>query len=444
MEAKTAATLVCKALQHAGHTALFAGGCVRDMLMGSEPKDFDIATSATPDEVESLFKRTVPVGKAFGVIVVLEGGHEFEVATFRADGEYSDGRRPDSVEFSSPEEDAKRRDLTINGLFFDPIKEEVFDFVGGRQDLEDGVIRFIGDAEERIEEDRLRMLRVVRFAARFGFDVDPETISTVAHNAHKIHSVSVERIKAELDKMLLGDVPSRAFELLRAFGLLDHVLPKVTKLWDAPQSPKWHSEGNCGTHTMMVLDATRRRTGNLATLWAAVLHDVAKPDTAVVKEDGTISNHGHDRLGAEMADELLRQLKASNDEREAAVAMVRDHMKSGEASKMKKSTLRRFVSQDHFDELMHLFAADCESSIPADPDRADHKMDGVAFLQEAAEKIGEQRKLPTPFVNGRHLIDMGLKPGPQFKELLTEMMDRQLEGQFKDEQEALEFLKTLV
>jgi len=385
-------------LQNAGFEAVFAGGCVRDKLLGLDAKDVDVATSATPDQVESLFKWTVPVGKAFGVVVVLQGGFEFEVATFRTDSKESDGRRPDSVSFSSMEEDAKRRDLTVNSMFLDPVTDEVHDFVGGMEDMLSQVVRFVGDPQERVEEDKLRMLRVVRFAARLDFDVDPATFEAVKRNAHRVKDVSVERVKDELDKMLLCKKPSVAFEMLRSTGLLKQVLPEVDCLWDSEQSPKWHSEGNCGIHTMMVLDATREKTDNLSTLWAALLHDVGKPATAVVNEKGNITNHGHDKLGAEMTDRMMREMKASNSERETVVALVADHMKAGEAKKMKKSTLRRFVAQSHFQELMNLFQADCESSMPADPDREDKKLDGVHFLREFAESFEEPAKLLDPLI----------------------------------------------
>lgn len=237
----------CKIVQHLvnnGHIALFAGGCVRDMLLGQEPKDIDIATSATPDQVESLFKKTIPVGKQFGIIVVLMDGEEFEVASFRNDGNYTDGRRPDSITFSTPEEDASRRDLTINGLFFNPLTNEVIDFVGGIKDIEERKICFIGNAQERIEEDRLRIIRAVRFTARLGFSMEENTFDAIKANAHRINDVSVERIKDELDKMMSMDKPSVAFELLHKTGILKHVLPEVDCLWDCEQSKKWHMEGS--------------------------------------------------------------------------------------------------------------------------------------------------------------------------------------------------------
>lgn len=436
-----------KIVQHLvnnGHTALFAGGCVRDMLLGHEPKDIDIATSATPGQVESLFKKTIPVGKQFGIIVVLIDGEEFEVASFRNDGNYTDGRRPDSIVFSTPKEDASRRDLTINGLFFNPLTNEVIDFVGGKADIEAKRIRFIGNAEERIEEDRLRIVRAVRFTARLGFDMDDDTFKAIKKNAHRIHDVSVERIKDELDKMMAMEKPSVAFELLHKTGLLAHILPEVDALVGAKQSKKWHTEGDVWTHTMLVLDNTRKRTKDLHALWGALLHDVGKPKTALVKEDGDISNHGHDKLGSEMALNILIGLKASNEEKYAITAIVADHMKPGQSMDMNKSTLRRIVALPHFEKLMAVAEADCESSIPVDKDKEDDKMLGTSHLRKFASEMGEIRILPEPIITGRHLIDLGLKPGPKFKEILRMLMDMQLEGEIQSVEDGLHIIKSMI
>jgi len=435
---------IVERLHLAGKPALFAGGCVRDMLLGIEPNDIDIVTLATPDEVEVLFKRTVPVGKQFGVIVVLEGGFEFEVATARTDSRESDGRRPDSVSFSSMEADAQRRDLTINGMFLDPMTGEVHDFVGGKDDLAAKVIRFIGDPRERIEEDKLRMLRAVRFATRLGFDMDAFTKDIIRRHAHLITQVSKERIKAEVDKMLVCDSPSKAFDLMREVDLLGHILPDVAALWDCEQSPKWHSEGNTGIHSMMVLDATREKTSDLPTLWSALLHDVGKPATSKINESGNISCHGHDKLGAEMADVIMRDLKSSNDEREKVVSLVQDHMRIGEATEMKKSTLRRLVSSPHFDSLLVLLEADCLSSHPIDKSREDTKFEAVVFLKEFVSTFEEVKVLPPALISGRDLIEMGGKPGPKFREILDAISDMQLEGEIETVQEALEKARAML
>ena len=438
------AVSIIKTLKKHNFNSFICGGAVRDIILGFEPKDIDIATSATPDQVESLFKKTIPVGKQFGIIVVLMDGEEFEVASFRNDGNYTDGRRPDSIVFSTPKEDASRRDLTINGLFFNPLTNEVIDFVDGKADIEAKKIRFIGNAEERIEEDRLRIVRAVRFTARLGFEMDDDTFKAIKKNAHRIHDVSVERIKDELDKMMAMEKPSVAFELLHKTGLLAHILPEVDALVGAEQSKKWHQEGDIWTHTMLVLDNTRKRTKDLHALWGALLHDIGKPGTALIKEDGDISNHGHDKLGAEMALNILIRLKSSNDEKSAVTAIVSDHMKPGQSMDMNKSTLRRIVALPHFDKLMAVAEADCESSIPADKDKEDGKMFGTTHLRKFASEMGEVKVLPAPIITGRHLIDLGLKPGPKFKEILRTLMDMQLEGEIQSVEDGLHIVKSMI
>lgn len=434
---------IVQELHKNGFSAYFAGGCVRDMLLGKEPHDIDIATSATPDEVESIFKRTIPVGKQFGIIVVLMGDEQYEVATFRTDGNYSDGRRPDGVVFSTPEEDAKRRDLTINGMFFDPITEKVLDFVGGKKDLENRTIRFIGNPQERIEEDRLRILRAVRFACKFGFDFDSDSLLAIQHNVHRINDVSKERIKDELDKMLSIDKPSQAIQVLHNVGILKHILPEVDCLWDCEQSPNWHSEGSVGVHTMMVLDNTRKMTDDIPTLWSALLHDIGKPATSVKKENGNISCHGHDKLGAEMSLEIMIRLKFSNEEKDLIQSIVEDHMRVGTAQEMKKSTLRRLVAQKHFDRLLQVFEADCLSSFPKNMRNEDMKYDALLFLKRFVSNPENVKQLPKPLITGSHLIKLGMKPGPLFKEILNVIMNLQLEGKILSEEEGLSVVRTL-
>jgi poly(A) polymerase len=435
---------IIQTLNEHGFSAYFAGGCVRDMLMGLEPHDIDIATSATPDEVEKVFPRTIPVGKQFGVIVVLIGDEQFEVATFRTDGNYTDGRRPEGVTFSTPEEDAKRRDLTINGMFFNPLTNEVLDFVGGKEDIKNRTIRFIGNSHERIEEDRLRMLRAVRFGCKFGFDFNVDSLMLIEYNAHRILDVSKERIKSELDKMLVLEKPSRAIKILHNIGILKYILPEVESLWGCEQSPNWHSEGDVFVHTMMVLDNTRKMTDDLVTLWAALLHDIGKPATSVRKEDGNISCHGHDKLGAEMALELMIRLKFSNEEKELITSIVRDHMRVGSVDIMKKSTIRKLVAQKHFDSLLKVFEADCISSIPAKKSIEDMKLKGVMFIKDFISNPDNVRVLPKPFITGSHLIKLGMKPGPLFKEILNVIMDKQLEGEITSEEEGLSEVASLL
>ena len=350
-----------------------------------------------------------------------------------------DGRRPDSVEFSSMEEDAKRRDLTINGLFFDPIKEEIFDFVNGENDMNHKEIRFIGDAQERIDEDHLRMLRAIRFTSRLGFNIDNDTKNVIKKNAHKINDISMERIKSELDKMLLVRKPSHAFNLLKEVGLLEHILPEVDVLEDCEQSPKWHSEGNVFIHSMMVLDAMRNKTNNLEALWAALLHDIGKPATKVVNGDN-ISNNGHDKIGAKIAESILIKFRSSTKEKKMIVSLVNDHMKSGSVKKMKKSTLRKLIAQDNFNNLLLLFESDNESSIPDDIERENKKMEGVEFIKDFIFEFENEIELPKPFVNGKDLIDIGIKPGPMFRDILSNLFNMQLEGSINNRDKALEIL----
>jgi len=438
------AVYIIEKLNKFGFKSFICGGCVRDMLLSHEPKDIDIVTSALPDQIEAIFEKTIPVGKQFGIIIVLIDEEEFEVASMRNDGNYIDGRRPDSITFSTPEEDASRRDFTINGLFFNPLNNEIIDFVGGKADIEAKKIRFIGNAQERIEEDRLRILRAIRFTAKLGFSIDNDTLSIIKTNAHRINDISAERIKNELDKMMMTEKPSIAFEMLHSVGLLKYILPEVDCLWDCEQSKKWHMEGSTGIHTMLVLDNTRKMTDDLNTLWSALLHDIGKPATSKINEDGNISCHGHDKLGAEMTLNILIRMKASNVEKDEVTVLVKDHMNVGSAIDMKKSTLRRLCAQPHFNKLMVLFEADCLSSFPEDPDRNNDKLDGVKFLKEFAIKMGDRIVLPTPFITGKHLIDLGLKPGPKFKDILTSIMDMQLEGEVKSLDDGLRIVKSII
>lgn len=483
----TAAKEIVMKLKNAGHEAVFAGGCVRDMFLGLPAKDIDIATSATPDEVEALFNHTIPVGKQFGIIVVLYKNYEFEVATFRTDSKESDGRRPNSVEFSSIKEDALRRDLTINGLFWDPIEEKVFDFVGGEEDINHEIIQFIGDAQDRIDEDRLRMLRAVRFTAKLNFNMADNVMDALRKNAHRISDVSAERIKDEMDKMLKISKPSIALNLLRESGLLKHFLPEVDALFGCKQSARWHAEGSkvrkifldendryklgpieefdnknpehrdkekfkvvehgdVWTHTMLVLDNIRKQTSELEVLWAALLHDIGKPSTAGLNDHGDINNHGHDKVGAKMAREVMNRMRASTKEKETIVAVVKDHMKVHVAKNMKKSKLRRFVAQDHFEALLVVASADSNSSWPRDEEDRKLRKEDSSFLREFVIKLDNEggKKLPKPFVTGHDLIGFGLKPGPMFKELLKKVADKQLEGEIVNKDEALAFVKTLI
>ncbi len=355
----------------------------------------------------------------------------------------SDGRRPESVEFSSMEEDAKRRDLTINGLFFDPITEEIFDFVGGQKDINHGIIQFIGDAKDRIDEDRLRILRAIRFSARFDFDMESDTLNAIKKNAHRINDVSIERIKMELDKMLLIRKPSEAFNMLHETGLLKHILPEVDVLWSVEQSPRWHAEGNVGIHTMMVLDAVRAKTNKLHILWSALLHDVGKKRCFTI-EDGLIRAHGHAGVGAEIVETILRRLKSSNQERKAAIDLVANHMKIKDVAKMRKSKLRRLVAQNNLEDLIILGISDSESAYCTIPELEAGKFDFVEVLKNFKDELKDVVELPEPFVTGKDLISLGFKPGPVFKEILDEVAELQLGGEITHRNEAMAYVRTLV
>lgn len=427
-----AATSVLRRLRTAGFESYFAGGFVRDRLLGLPPGEIDIATAAPPDRVEALFPRTVAVGRAFGVILVLEGDHKFEVATFRSDGRYPDGRHPESVTFSGPEEDAKRRDFTINGMFFDPDGGKVLDFVGGRADLERRVLRAIGDPRARLSEDRLRLLRAVRLAARLGFALDPATEAAVREMASAIVQVSGERIRDELAKILVHPSRSAALEMLRATGLLRHILPEAAAMEGVPQPPEYHPEGDVWTHTKMALDTLKDPSFELAL--AVLLHDIGKPPTLVVADRIRFNNH--DRVGADMTARIAERLKLSGEQRDRVVWLVQKHLAFLQWELMRPSTLKRLLAHEHIGDLLRLVRADTLGS-KAD----DTYVDKLESLR-ASMKAEELR--PPPLVTGKDLIDLGYTPGPRFKLALTELMDAQLEGTVTDRTTALDLARMIL
>ncbi|MEY2572741.1 MAG: hypothetical protein QOJ87_954 [Verrucomicrobiota bacterium] len=419
-------------LRAAGHTAYFAGGCVRDLLSGKAPKDIDIATDARPDVVQKLFARTYAVGAHFGVIVVLENGFQFEVATFRSDGAYIDGRHPVEVHFATAEEDAARRDFTINGMFFDPEKEEVIDFVGGRADLERRLLRAIGDPAQRFAEDRLRMLRAVRFATVLGFEIDPATWEAVVASAPSILQISAERIREELVKIFLSPNRARGWDLLDASGLMGAVLPEIEKMKGCEQPPQFHPEGDVFKHTRIMLEMLPAEA-SLALVFSVLFHDVAKPATAIVDEEGRIRFNGHDRVGAEMTEAIMERLRFSRAEIDATVEAVRQHMVFKDVPNMRVAKLKRFMARPTFEDELELHRVDCASS---------HAMlDNYKFLLQKKEEFASEPIIPPPLVRGDDLIALGLKPGPSFGEILEAVETRQLEGALKDREEALEWVR---
>lgn len=422
---------IAAVLRKEGYTALLAGGCVRDLLLGRTPKDFDIATNARPEEVQRIFPHTVPVGAQFGVILVVEQGQSFEVATFRADGAYIDGRRPESVVFSSPEEDAARRDFTINGMFLDPATNEVLDFVGGRADMDRRVVRAIGDAPARFSEDKLRMLRAIRFSAELGFAIDPATWDALQKSASEIHSVSAERIRDEFFKILAGPQRVIGFDLLDASGLLKEILPEVEALKGCEQPPQFHPEGDVFVHTRIMLELLPDEVSTPLVL-AVLFHDIGKPPTFARDADGRIRFNGHEHVSAEMTNAILRRLRCSNELIDATVEMVRNHMAFKDVQHMRVATLKRFLSRDTIEDELELHRVDCASS---------HGMlDNYEFLHRRREEFANEPLAPTPLLTGRDLIALGLKPGPQFKSILHDAMTRQLEGEFPSREDALQWL----
>lgn len=421
---REAALRICATLQAAGYRALLAGGCVRDMLLGIPPKDYDVATNAPPEAVAPLFDHVVSVGAAFGVqLVVLPEGH-FEVATFRKDGPYLDGRRPSEVSFCDEETDAQRRDFTINALFFDPESNEVVDYVGGQRDLRDGILRAVGDPARRFEEDRLRLLRAVRFAARLSLAIDPPTFEAIRAMAPSVLSTSAERIRDELLKMLTEGRARRAFELLDDTGLLAVILPEVAATKGVEQPPEFHPEGDVWTHTLMLLERLDNPTPTLA--MAALLHDAGKPVTQTFED--RIRFHGHDAIGAEMARAICRRLRMSREEIDRVEWLVGQHMRWVHTPDMRASKRKRFMREDGFPELLELARLDCEAS---------HRdTDLVESIQRDLENLPPEEIRPAPLLNGRDLMAMGYSAGPLLGKILSALEDEQLEGRIRTAREA--------
>jgi tRNA nucleotidyltransferase/poly(A) polymerase len=431
---ESAARSIAHRLREHGHVAYFAGGCVRDLLRGQVPKDFDVATDARPDAVQKMFPRTYAVGAHFGVIVVLEKDFQFEVATFRSDGAYLDGRRPVEVHFATAEEDAARRDFTINGMFFDPEKDEVIDFVGGRADLERKLIRAIGDPAQRFAEDRLRMLRAVRFATTLGFEIDPKTWDAVKANAASIKEISAERIREELVRIFLSPNRARGWDLLDASGLMRAVLPELEAMKGCEQPPQFHPEGDVFKHTRIMLEMLLPAEASPPLVFSVLFHDVGKPPTATVDEEGRIRFNGHDRIGAEMTEAIMERLRFSRAEIDATVEAVRQHMVFKDVPNMRVAKLKRFMARPTFGDELELHRVDCASSHAM--------MDNYEFLLKKKAEFANEPIIPPPLVTGDDLIAMGLKPGPKFGEILEAVETRQLEGALKDRAEALAWVKT--
>jgi poly(A) polymerase len=431
---------IARALRKHGYSAYLVGGCVRDLLLNREPADYDVATSATPHEVIRIFPQTFAVGAQFGVVLVPvrrdnpDGERDnfaTEVATFRSDGAYSDGRHPDEVRFSRDARmDVQRRDFTINGLLFDPDTREVLDYVGGRDDLQRGIVRTIGEAHQRFAEDKLRMLRAVRFAARFGYSIDNQTFAAIRELAPQIHQVSHERVRDEILKMLTEGHARRAFELLDQTNLLEQVLPEIKKMQGVEQPPQYHPEGDVWVHTLMLLEGLPAGCSITLAL-GALLHDVGKPPTFRVAPD-RIRFDGHAEIGTKMAAEICRRFRLSNDDTGQVLSLVANHMRFGSVAQMKESTLKRFFRLPGFEEHLELHRLDCQSS---------HRdLSLYDFAKEKFHALPAEQIRPTPLITGDDLIAAGYQPGPRFKDLLTAVEDAQLDGSISTKEEALELV----
>ncbi|MEX1048348.1 MAG: CCA tRNA nucleotidyltransferase [Akkermansiaceae bacterium] len=432
MSPRAAALDLARRLNSAGHVALFAGGCVRDRLLEIEPQDYDIATSATPEQVLKLFPGGNEVGAHFGVVIVKHHGVFVEIATFRTDGSYRDGRHPESVIFSTPEEDAKRRDFTVNGLFERPADGEVIDHVGGLADLEARVLRAIGDPVARFTEDALRLLRALRLSTTLEFEIEPATRTAVTHCAHLLARVSPERIRDEFSKILTSPRRRRGVELLVDTGLMAYVVPEFLPTIGCEQPPEWHPEGDVYTHTCIMLEMLDP-DAPLDLCLAVLFHDIGKPPCQTF--DDRIRFNGHDTKGAEMAETILRRLRYPNDVIAAVVPMVARHMQFMNVQQMRTAKLKRFMAEPTFPKEMELHRVDCGSS--------NGFTDNYDFLHAKGAEFAAEPLIPPPLVSGRDLIQLGLTPGPRFKEILEAVQTEQLEGRILDRGPALDYLKEL-
>lgn len=441
MNARAFADQICLTLRRAGHQAFLVGGCVRDILLGREPVDYDVATDATPAQILSSFPHALGVGAQFGVMLVPditgraeEAPRNVEVATFRSDIGYSDGRHPDRVAFATtPEEDARRRDFTINALLLDPESNEILDFTGGRDDLRDGIIRAIGDPAERFREDKLRMVRAVRFAARFGYTIDPSTLRAIQEFAPEISQVSAERVRDELTKILTEGAARSGFEWLDQTRLLPELLPEIARTKGVEQPPQFHPEGDVWTHTLLMLGGlTPACTITLA--WGVLLHDVGKPPTfkPPAGPNGRIRFDEHVEVGTRMAEEICHRLRFSNDDVQQISSLVANHLRFKDVAQMKSSTLKRFVRLPRFEEHLELHRLDCLSS--------HRNLDAYHFIQKFLAETPPEQVHPPRLLTGDDLIAMGFKPGPKFKELLEKIEDAQLNGKIDSREAAIKLV----
>jgi tRNA nucleotidyltransferase/poly(A) polymerase len=430
------AASIVRELQEHTYVAYFAGGCIRDALLNIPPKDIDIATSASPEQVQALFHRTIPVGIQFGVVRVRVAEMEFEVATFRSDGIYLDGRHPSAIRFSTPEQDAARRDFTINGMFYDPLSERLIDYVTGREDLAGKLVRAIGQPSRRFAEDRLRMLRALRFAAVLGFEIEAGTWSAIRADAQEIAIISPERIRDELLKMLVNPNRLRGFDLLDQSGLLAVILPEIEALKGCDQPEQFHPEGDVFVHTRLMLSLLAPEASGPQVL-AVLLHDIGKPRVRSFDPvDRRIRFNGHDRVGAEIAEKVMTRLRFPRHEIDQVVDAVSNHMVFKDVRQMRPAKLRRFMARPHFGIELELHRIDCAGS--------HGDLENYHFLINKESEFAQEPLIPARLVRGDDLIAMGLKPGPRIGELLEAVQTAQLEGEIKTRREALELLRTML
>ncbi len=444
---KVTSIQIIEILKKAGHEAYWAGGCVRDMLLGIKPKDFDIVTSAKPDEIEDLLEHTIPIGKKFGVILAIVNGHHFEIATFRSDAGYSDGRRPDAVEFTNAEEDAERRDFTINGLFYDPQEDKVLDYVGGQKDLEEKLVRFIGNPEERILEDHLRILRAIRFKNAYNMQYHPDTYQAIKKHVKLISKISKERVRDELNKMIMTDTPGQAFEELFEIRALELIIPELCKLKGLAQPKKYHNEGDVWDHTLMAVNSITQeeidpnplteKPPTPALKWATLLHDIGKFDTFT--DDGErIRYNSHSEVGSEIAKKILRKLKLPKATIDRVFWLVRHHMMVVPLFEMPDKRKRHWFLEPGFEELLELYRADAMGIIPLDLSA----YEGLKKLYR--HEIAKLKLMPKQLITGDEVMKItDLKPGKEIGEILKKVRHAQIEGEIKTKKEAKQFVEKI-
>ncbi|MGK0187256.1 MAG: tRNA nucleotidyltransferase/poly(A) polymerase [Verrucomicrobiales bacterium] len=431
-EERAAAAGIVDKLQSKGYAAYFAGGCVRDQMLGKIPIDYDIATDARPEQIKHLLPGAHGVGAHFGVMLVRTGGYTLEIATFRRDGNYSDGRRPEQVTFAAAEEDAQRRDFTINGLFYDPVEERIIDHVDGQTDLENGILRAIGNPEHRFKEDHLRLMRAVRFAAVLGFAVESDTWQAVCAQSSSLSRISIERVREEFSRIMISSGRVRGFDLLVESGLMDQIIPEIEALKGCEQPPAYHPEGDVFVHTRLMLSLLPEQT-SLPLVLSVLLHDIAKPATRTWDDAAQrVRFNGHAERGAEMTEKILKRLKYPNDIIDATVAAVGNHMAFINVQDMRTSKLKRFIARQTFEDELALHRVDCLGS---------HGMlENYTFLQNKRDEFASEPLIPPRLITGNDLIALGWKPSPIFSKTLTQIQDLQLEGTFRTRDDAMQWL----